>query len=59
MNNNLSTARDFESAFKKYRTGMQIILEGAQAETGQGVGLGSVACRYPSMRAPRPVGPWT
>jgi polyhydroxyalkanoate synthase len=35
MNNNLSLVPDFESAYKKYRTGMQIILEGAQAETGQ------------------------
>src|SRR2546421_5876953 len=35
MNNNTSFAPDFESAFKKYRTGMQIILEGAEAETGQ------------------------
>jgi poly[(R)-3-hydroxyalkanoate] polymerase subunit PhaC len=35
MNNNLSIVPDFESAYKKYRTGMQIILEGAQAETGQ------------------------
>jgi poly[(R)-3-hydroxyalkanoate] polymerase subunit PhaC len=26
---------DFDSTFKKYRTGMQIILEGAKADTGQ------------------------
>src|SRR5215472_18541943 len=35
MNYDPSIAPDFESALKKYRTGMQIILEGAQAETGQ------------------------
>jgi polyhydroxyalkanoate synthase len=35
MSDNMAPATDFESAFKKYRTGMQIILEGAKAETGQ------------------------
>jgi len=29
------TQSDFDSTFKKYRTGMQIILEGAKADTGQ------------------------
>lgn len=29
------SSMDLESAFQKYRTGMQIILEGARAETGQ------------------------
>ena len=33
--NAIPSASDLESAFKKYRTGMQIILEGARAETGQ------------------------
>ena len=32
---NIPAELDFESAFKKYTTGMQIILEGAKAETGQ------------------------
>ena len=29
------SSMDLETAFKKYREGMQIILEGARAETGQ------------------------
>src|SRR5438128_6208272 len=35
MNQNKTTQSDFDSAFKKYRTGMEIILEGAKADTGQ------------------------
>src|SRR5713226_8668661 len=31
----IPSVSDLESALKKYRTGMQIILEGAKAETGQ------------------------
>ncbi len=35
MSENKTTQSDLESAFKKYRTGMEIILEGAKADTGQ------------------------
>src|SRR6266516_768048 len=35
MSQKNTTQADFDSTFKKYRTGMQIILEGAKAETGQ------------------------
>jgi len=35
MSQKKTTQSDFESAIKKYRTGMQIILEGAKADTGQ------------------------
>jgi polyhydroxyalkanoate synthase len=35
MSQNKTTQNDLERAFKKYRTGMEIILEGAKADTGQ------------------------
>jgi polyhydroxyalkanoate synthase subunit PhaC len=35
MSQKKTTQSDFDSTFKKYRTGMQIILEGAKADTGQ------------------------
>lgn len=35
MSQNNTTQSDLESAFKKYRTGMEIVLEGAKADTGQ------------------------
>jgi polyhydroxyalkanoate synthase subunit PhaC len=35
MSQNKTTQSDLESAFKKYRTGMEIVLEGAKADTGQ------------------------
>jgi polyhydroxyalkanoate synthase subunit PhaC len=35
MSQKKTTQSDFENAIKKYRTGMQIILEGAKADTGQ------------------------
>src|SRR5260221_13055518 len=35
MSQGSTTPSDFESAFQKYQTGMEIILEGAKAETGK------------------------
>ena len=35
MNQKKTTQSDLDSTFKKYRTGMQIMLEGAKADTGQ------------------------
>lgn len=35
MSQQKTTQSDFDNIFKKYRTGMQIILEGAKADTGQ------------------------